>query len=108
MANSQLVLCTADTVRIADSEAAGTTYVSTVPNQAGQSCYAHCSSAAVPRTSLFFPLINVHACYLRTVALRAAQRWDVAPGTRDPDPPAKKSVSTSVKGVYFAEQKGAG
>ena len=82
-------------------------YVSTVPNQAGQSRYAHCSPA-VPRTSLFFPLFNAHARYLRTVALRAAQRRDVAPGTRDPDPPAMKSVSTSVKGVCFAEQKGAG
>ena len=42
--------------------------------------------------------------------LRAVQRRDAAPGTRDPnsDPPAKKSVSTSVKGVCFAEKKGAG
>ena len=29
-------------------------------------------------------------------------------GTRDPDPPAKKNISTAVKGVCFAEQKGAG
>ena len=54
------------------------------------------------------PLFNAHARYLQTVALHAAQRRDVAPGTHDPDPPAKKSVSTSVKGVCFVEQKGAG
>ena len=79
-------------------------YVSTVPNQAGQSRYAHCS----PAVHLFFPLFNAHARYLRTVALGAAQRRDVAPGTHDPDPPATKSVNTSVKGLCFAEQKGAG
>ena len=82
-------------------------YVSTVQNQAGQSRYVH-FSPAVPRTSLFFPLFNAHARYLRTVALRAAKRRDVAPGTLGPDPPAKKSVSTSVKEICSAEQKGAG
>ena len=61
-----------------------------------------------PAIEPLFPAFTAHARYLRTVALRAAQRRDVAPGTRDSDPPATKSVSASVKGICFAEQKGAG
>ena len=57
---------------------------------------SHC-----PANKPLCPAFNAHAHHLQTVVLRAAQCRDVAPGTLDPDPPAMKSVSTSVKGVCF-------
>ena len=46
------------------------------------------------------------ACVLFTNCCTACSTMQA--GTRDPDSPATKSVSTPVKGVCFAEQKGAG
>ena len=46
------------------------------------------------------------ACVLSTNCCAACSTMQA--GTHDPDPPATKSVSTSVKGVCFAEQKGGG
>ena len=46
--------------------------------------------------------------FLRMRAIYCAACSTTQAGTRDLNPPATKSVSTSVKGVCFAEQKGAG